>query len=254
MNPKAERLVALAAPAGALLGATGAIVYAFFNVLCSLVYAPLDVDPGEVGLGYADLLGRAAVVAIGVVIGLGAVAGTAVFGVSRLVETRSHLKLWAILALGILGIAALVGYGGLVGVATVVMVSLGTLYGYLITQRDIGRPDRLGIAARWLGIAVSIVVVLLLISAVAARIDIEDGRAPSKMVSILSPPWEAQIVRASWVDQSASRDRIALPACLLRLGENDGTTVLYDPKSKGRTFRLPTSALAIEAALDKDKC
>lgn len=91
-----------------------------------------------------------------------------------------------------------------------------------------------------LAVAGFLVVNVLLVGwAFIDRSRIEDGKPAAGVLYLL--PWSDSVVaHVSWTDA----DRPALPACVIRLGEAEGTEVLYDPTTS-RTIRVPQSAVTV---------
>jgi hypothetical protein len=68
---------------------------------------------------------------------------------------------------------------------------------------------------------------------------IEDGKPAAGVLYLL--PWSDSVVaHVSWTDAGGP----ALPSCVIRLGETEGTEVLYDPEGS-RTIRVPQSGVAV---------
>lgn len=77
---------------------------------------------------------------------------------------------------------------------------------------------------------------------------IEDGKPAAGVLYLL--PWSDSVVaHVAWTDSGGP----ALPACVIRLGEADGTEVLYDPKGS-RTIRVPQSAVAVSIRPHSEGC
>jgi hypothetical protein len=84
-----------------------------------------------------------------------------------------------------------------------------------------------------------VVNLLLLGWAFIDRGRIEDGKPAAGVLYLL--PWSDSVVaHVAWTEGGGP----ALPTCVIRLGDAEGTEVLYDPSSS-RTIRVPQSAVTV---------
>ena len=79
-----------------------------------------------------------------------------------------------------------------------------------------------------------------------------DGSVPDELAFGIRPPWDAAVVKADWANEAAPSD-LALPSCLLYLGQANATSVFLDASTDDpRTLKLPTAAVLVEVLPDAD--
>src|SRR4051812_13661890 len=84
----------------------------------------------------------------------------------------------------------------------------------------------------------------------ASRV-VERGEVPPDILGLL--PWDdVEIAGVRWL-KDADAGRIALPRCVVRLGEASGTEVFYDPRGS-RTIRIPQSAVVVTIRHQAERC
>jgi hypothetical protein len=77
---------------------------------------------------------------------------------------------------------------------------------------------------------------------------IQDGKPAAGVLYLL--PWSDSVVaQVSWTDAGGP----PLPRCVIRLGEAEGTEVLYDPKTS-TTIRVPQSAVTVTIRPHSEGC
>jgi hypothetical protein len=236
--------------------------YAVLNATCTAVYAPLHVRPSDVGLGYTDMLSRAGVAAIGVIVGM---TGLLVFfmpfpgllgfprfggwferaapSTARWVFVAILLALSTFYALDALGL-----WPSVVGIAFVVLFFI---VGGLGATSVLVDPPRWASQRRRVllyGLALAVLLpsaALFAFRAFQGSQELQDGRRPSRMAFNLPAPWSAEVVRVTATEPAAAA--LAIPRCMLLLGQADGRTVLYDARpGHERALHLPTDSVLIE--------
>jgi hypothetical protein len=205
----------------AVLGAVGAFWYALMSLASAVVYAPLRVEPREVGLGSAEILGQAA-------IGLAVVVAAVV--------TVGAAQAWIIRVRGHDAVSALKA---------------------LVrdpSSQDEGLERNLKRAAGGT-IAITLLASLLFVWAVAlsAREDLKAGVRPRNIAlpSFVQLPWRGDPARVRWTEAH----RPPLPPCLLYLGQSDGTAVFYDARrGHEQTWRIPAPEVLVNLAVKYKGC
>jgi len=238
------------------------------TVLCNQVYEPLGVNPASVGLGYGELLIRAAVAWVGIVgLLLGGVAMGAL--TTWLVASKSKpravsLLIIATLLLILAGILLIDQRWAVAGLTTGAGVLIGGWVVVIPTRRAkgsglavVGEARRRSATEPTLIFLVLALVLLitgtfLVVAAAEDRSRLQQGLRPVPIAGDTPPPWNAEVVRASWVN-SPGPTHPRMPRCLLYLGQANGTSVLYDARpAHHRTLRSPNSSVAIEVLPDRD--
>jgi hypothetical protein len=92
---------------------------------------------------------------------------------------------------------------------------------------------------------------VVLIPAFAARSALEDGSKPKSLFLTVNP-WSAEVAHVAWAHEEPA-DAEGLPTCILYLGQADGTSVLYDGKTR-QTWRIPSSELIVRAMPSLTEC
>lgn len=223
-------------------------------MVCGLVYAPLEVSPDEVGLGYGDLLARAgtlyiAVAAYGVLVVLPGIALGWALGMP---DGRRWRMTVAAIVIAI-SFAALLATLPAFAVVTLPVGWLLTAFIIAVLLRArVPRPDHpersLGVFSFVSG-GVSVLVLAVVLTGMDAAFTSErlrEGR-PSKAMLDIPTPWTARVVRVHFTAEGGVPSSLQVPRCLLYLGRADGTSVFYDARpDHRRVLRLPTAALAVE--------
>jgi hypothetical protein len=149
------------------------------------------------------------------------------------------------------------------GAAFAALLSLGVVYWLawlVLWQRSVGYggDERILRTISWLALVLIVLFTLgiFVYNAKTARNDIREGRTPDLFMAVFSPPWRATVAEARWA--ATKPQNVALPPCLLYLGQADGTVVLYqaasDPNKVGDTFRLPAASVIVVLQPEKQSC
>jgi hypothetical protein len=214
-----------------VLAVAGAATYAVTYVACVIFYAPLGVEPSDVGLGYAEVLAQAAVY-LGVLVGVGLVS-------------------WYVGTVATRAMDAIDWWWASRAAAPRARPRSGPRMSR--SANALGRPHILPPARMSSKFAVLLLFVLAVSVLATAAVDrgkVKSGQSPVFGGALF--PWgDTEVAHLRWVDASAFATR--LPRCVIRLGEAAGTEVLYDPRSSA-TLRLPQSALAVEIRPDAEGC
>jgi hypothetical protein len=263
-DPKSRGLLDAAQKFGPLAGlaasAAAGVLYVLLAFSATRIYASLGVSTEDVGLGYGALLRRTA-------IGMFWLAAVFSWLLIALVFTQRR----AIRALGtskhpVLAMVALYGFMSIlawlywwkpelwvsfIGAMLALVLLLYGAVSYFGKMNEV--VDRLvTMAPAWFALALAAWIVALAgiaVFGVEAERDaqrLRSGRVPSKLFNGLPAPWDAQVVRVSWVDPPAP-GAPSLPSCLLYLGQANGTSIFYDATDgHERAMRLPTSTVFVE--------
>lgn len=191
------------APALTLVGLA---LYIFMRLGAELFLNRLGFTPEDVGLGYAEMLGRAISPLLGILV------VSAVVSIAFLFVLPPVLRYWYRLS----GQSAKEG-----------------------TLSD--RMERL--RSRVVVLVIFIFVVLPPFSAWYGAGSAEEGIPIT--AEWPNYPWRAEPALIHWLDRSHIHP-IAEGQCVLYLGQADGFVALYDPTGEGSSWRLPEGAVAIE--------
>jgi hypothetical protein len=179
-----------------------------------MFYGRFGVEPGDVGLGYADLLGQAAVFLAAAVVAVFAVAVLTAAVLAAVAEQPSSKR-------------------------------FVRAFRNELARVRASRPRRVFVLAITLAFVLGYLVVESLWQSSAIR----TGETPTGLSVLL--PWSDPVAaHVVWADGNAARP--ALPAnCLIRLGEGQGTEIFYDHRSH-ETLRLPQGEIKVTISPEED--
>lgn len=256
----------------ALLALAGALAYGALNVASTVFYQGLGVTPSAVGLGYAELLARVAVIAA-------IVAATALVGVVVVAFAVRILVRWggipgsrpaARLKLAVVGLLAIAVYALLLSVPPPLalrwswadafalatfgaLVAIGVLIALHFFDKELARSY--DIELRYVLIAGAVWLLLAPLSFVAHAIEganeVEDGRRQRESLFGSPFPWQVAVAEVIWVGAQDQPDETR--GCLLYLGSSNSVAVFYDSADK-RSLQVPAANVIVDVDPSAPSC
>jgi hypothetical protein len=239
--------------AAAAIGVLGAITYTLLRAASDQFYAPLGLSPEDVGLGQAELLGRALgafllplIFAVLLLALWAEVVGLREFG--RAVDKAQRGRFGA--AVSVAGVLLLVVMitAPAVGVALLVVPVLGFgIFGLWHTSMSAGLVRVVGVVVALLAVLGT---ALLVLAAQSSTDHVRDGRG---LIGLdrFALPWEASVVELRWLGGPQSQPTAELMSgppdelpCAVYLGAHDGFVVLVNPRVD-TTVRLPAGGVTL---------
>jgi hypothetical protein len=199
----------------------GLFLYGSLRLAAGIFYGRLGVSPEEVGFGYAEMIARS------------------IYGLALLVIIMLLVRfvvMPSLLAIGYFGYRLI---RPAADTSRVAGLRTGFIHGFR-------RGVRMSVDD-WVFDVVGLAVVLLpIMLATFAGIDAANGIPSDPAFTGVS--WRAEAAR---IYPDVPSEPIEEGKCVLYLGQNQGVTVLYEPKSR-TTWRVPTSGAVVETggALD----
>lgn len=250
--------------------ALGLLFYAALRIGYSVFYAPLGLQPEDVGLGYADILAQSLVGLIlaallvvyfgGTVFGLAEYARDTAENYDKILDSlRSVLPRYGATALvtaACIAIALVWLFAG-ADVAAPLLTLFGAvlLYGvYRGRSERVQRRVRLVIAGLTVTFALGLAFALLIGGAAEDAGRVKRGHAAhERFLGVPVVAWGATVATVQWVGNKAPSKGVALPAgCLLYLGRSDRGVVLFDPATD-ESIRVPADDVVVTVT-DRDHC
>lgn len=260
----------------AALGLLAVLATALYGVAFSRFYEALDTSPEAVGITATDMLARSAVGGI-VFLLIGSLVVLAPFAPfiplisgSYVKEPRSNGTIEDVAAIGFLSAVVLFFFLLAVGVPLVprLLIALSPGLLALMFSVEVERNPRMRIKARKLRVRNMDFAVAALLTAAIGLIAFtqktivtaddlgEEARAGEKIDSpsflglpILGLSADPALIEMKGVDSS----QFDLPACVLYLGQSDGTTVVYDAVHL-QTVQLPAEATTLSVQHSRTSC
>jgi hypothetical protein len=269
----------------------GAVVFVVLNLACVVFYTPLGVEPGDVGLGYAQLIAQAALAVLAIVVialvitfawtlllstllpGLGPLANYVVTLPDRIFPNdqarekvvtlgaliRNPDVRWTAAALVLAaGLAALAG-GTAGGLALIAVGSLRAVLG-AAHRRHAGFHGVLAaVTGPWrpalvfAGVAAVAAAITVFFLVFFATTDRSRVQQGRATLSVfgLPMPWSADVAEVRWVREPSAGE--PLPTCVIHLGAADGSVVVFDPAAD-QALRLPASSILVVTDPDRRSC
>jgi hypothetical protein len=280
-------LSAVASDPRALIAVIGLVLYAVLRVAYVAFYQPFGLSPDDLGFGYLDLLGQAAVATLvftALLVVLLWIMIAVILGGIRLAKTRGRLPwepqeqedaghkktpLWLSVVrfvwTALLFVATLLlvgeffGLDPLPGVAPYLFSAAGlALVAAAALEWYEGREPRERawvdpVVATTIFIAFAVVSATLIAQATFDADDVRDGhsRHPTGLGMRLAS-WGAERATIRWTETDTARRVPGLEGrCVMYFGEANGTVFLYRPGTRD-TLRLPASAIVV--TIDPPSC